>query len=418
MHKEANFIDDYIEYVGLVETPTIYNRWACLSMIGAYLGNQYEFEFGHFNINPNMYVMLIGTSGARKSTAIKLSKKILQLTGYNTISADKSSKEKFMLDLAGEDLSSSEGGADKLLDSNLWGASDGNDSSEMYIACDEFNDFIGNGNIEFISLLGNLWDFKGTFTNRIKNGKSVTINNPVVNILGGNTPTNFARAFPTEVLGQGFFSRLLLIYGAPTGRKITFPVSPSVEATSEIVQKLQLIKQYARGSASMTEGVRKLLDKIYKTTGEINDIRFSAYSTRRLTHLIKLCLVVSASNYRNNITEADVVCANTILTHTEHFMPKALGEFGKNRNSDIAHKVMELINSAHAPIPLKDIWAEVCSDMDKVNDLAELLRSLHVANKIISIDNGFLPNKKVIEQINNDMLDYSFLTTEEKEMSI
>ena len=44
----------------------------------------------------------------RKINSFKLSKKLLQLTGYNTISADKSSKEKFMLDLAGEDLSSSE----------------------------------------------------------------------------------------------------------------------------------------------------------------------------------------------------------------------------------------------------------------------------------------------------------------------
>lgn len=419
MHKE-NFIDNYLEYVGHTETPAFYNRWCCLSMIGAYLNRQYNFGFGHFNIQPNQYVMLIGTSGARKSTAIKMSKKILTAAGYETISADKSSKEKFMMDLAGIDSDAEMSGksVDKLLDSNLWGDSnEDKESSAMYIACDEFNDFIGNGNIEFISLLGNLWDYDGVFTNRIKNGKSVTINNPTINILGGNTPTNFTRAFPPETLGQGFFSRLLLIYGEPTGRKITFPVAPDPLHTTEIVSQLQRIKMTSVGAAIANPTVRKLLDKIYKQWGGMDDIRFESYATRRLTHLLKLCLVVSASNFRAQISEEDVVIANTILTHTEHLMPKALGEFGKSRNSDVTHKVMSILNGATYAMPLKDIWELVHNDMEKVNDLADLLRNLASASKIATVGNGFLPNRKVIEEVKNDMLDYDCLTTEEREMT-
>ena len=46
--------------------------------------------------------MLVGASGTRKSTAIKLFKKLIQQAGYDTIAADKTTKEKFILDLSGE----------------------------------------------------------------------------------------------------------------------------------------------------------------------------------------------------------------------------------------------------------------------------------------------------------------------------
>ena len=45
--------------------------------------------------------MLIGHPGARKSAAIKAARKIISGAGYSTYSAEKTSKEKFLLDLEG-----------------------------------------------------------------------------------------------------------------------------------------------------------------------------------------------------------------------------------------------------------------------------------------------------------------------------
>jgi hypothetical protein len=381
-------------------------------MLGAYLGRQYSFKFGHAQLNTNMYTMLIGTPGARKSTAIKIAKKIIKAAGYDNISADRSTKEKFLLDLAGED----DMNAEDILDKNLWG-NDTADAREMFIACDEFNDFIGNGNIEFISLLGNLWDYEGSYENRIKNGKSVNINNPTISILGGNTPVNFARAFPSEILGQGFFSRLLLIHGQPTGKRITFPVIADISSTAEIVQQLGRIKTLAMGCAEMVPNARLLVDKIYKTYKGIEDIRFESYSNRRLTHLFKLCLIASAGRFGNNITEQDVIWANTVLTHTEYFMPLALGEFGKAKNSDTTHKVMQILYDTNRALSIKDLWAMVSTDMDKVNDLSDMMRNLSAAGKIQAYDGGFLPVRKVAVEVESDTVDYSILTTDEREMT-
>lgn len=411
-----NFISQYLSYVGDTEAPIFYHRWSMLSAVGAYLGRQYSLPFGHSELYANLYVMLIGDPGARKSTAIKLAKKILTGAGYTTISADRSSKEKFIMDLAGEDTDPGNS-VDEILDQNLWGRkSDELPDAEMYVACDEFNDFIGLGNLEFISLLGTLWDFNGPYKQRTKTSKSITVNNPTISILGGNTPVSFANAFPPDTLGQGFFSRLLLVYGESTGKKIPFPEIPSVAATGLITRELQRIKLTSRGQAKITPKARDLLVKIYNTYKPIDDARFISYSNRRFTHLLKLCLVISACHYSTCIEESHVIEANTLLTHTEHLMPKALGQFGKARNSDVTHKIMTVLGDATAPLQVKDIWKHVHNDMEKLNDLVDMLRNLLAADKIFNVNGGYLAKARRIEEVSNDMVDYSYLTEEERGM--
>lgn len=416
-----DFLSSYLQYASDTEVPATFHRWAAISSIGAYLGRRYHFDHGHFTLYPNIYCMLVGASGTRKSTAIKLFKKLIQTAGYTNIAADKTTKEKFLLDLSGEHEEDAKAvNTEDFLDQNLWGdTDDSKPDAEIFIMADEFNDFFGNGNIEFISLLGTLWDYSGIYRNRIKNGKSVSIHNPTVSILGGNTPTNISLAFPPEIIGQGFFSRLLFIYGEPNGRKITFPKPPDPEHTRQIVESLRRIKTECYGSAKLSTRAESLLDKIYKANFGCNDVRFDSYSTRRFSHLIKLCLITSASRFSAEITERDVIYANTILSHAEHFMPKALGEFGKAKHSDVSHKIIQLVERSYSVVSFKEIWKNVSSDLEKMQDLTTLLQNLVTAEKLQSVPGqGFLAHRKVVNEEADGMIDYSLLSTEERNMSL
>lgn len=408
-----DFINNYLQYRKATEPPVFFHRWSILSAIGAYLARDVGFELGDFTIYPNMYAMLIGVPGTRKSTAIKLAKKLIQKTGYDKFSADKSSKEKFILDLAGDDGALPEEASD-LIDENLWGASKDDRISEMFIACDEFNNFIGNGNLEFISLLGEFWDYSGVYSNRIKNGKSVRVPNPTISILGGNTATGFSLAFPSQAIGQGFFSRLILVYSEPSTRKITFPEKSDEQATTELVQQLIAIKALAQSNTvKVTDGARLLLDKIYKSEYHLEDIRFEHYANRRFTHLLKLCLIHTLARTEVDITEEDVVCANTILTHTEKFMPKALGEFGESRNAKAVHKIISTLESSYKVMTMGDIWKHLSSDLEKPGDLSGIMGGLLMAGKVLKAENGFLAKRQLMEAEYSDVIDYGFLSEEE-----
>lgn len=410
----ANFFSDYFDYTKDTESPMFYHRWCAISGIAALLGRQYQFPHGHFIVYPNFYTMLIGEPGARKSTAISIIKKLVQATGYNTVASNKTTKEKFLLDLEGGFDFSQEAAGDEPSDFQELFGSDDNSPREVLIAADEFGDFLGANNVEFVSLLTTLWDNLDHYDNRIKTGKSVHIVSPTVNILSGSTATGFAQTFPPEIMGQGFLSRMLLVYSDPSNKKIPFPTRPDDAATIEIVNSLSRIKNTVTGLAELEPTAKAMLEKIYVTFEGLEDSRFKSYSTRRFTHLLKLCLVTAAAHYSTSITEEHVLLANTILSYTETKMPMALGEFGKSKHSDIAHKIMTHLYEATAPVTANDLWKVVHTDLENMVELGKILQGLAQAEKIQGVvvagkPAGYLPKRKPISPSAAGLIDYTLL---------
>jgi len=379
--------DRYFTYAEKTEPPLIFHRWSLLTCLGAHLGRQYRLPFGDFNIFPNQYIMLLGDPGTRKSTAIKLAKKVLASAGYDKFSAERTSKEKFLLDLEGvEDDEGAKVASSNEVMRNLFGDDvPMGDPREVFITADEFNEFVGSSNLEFLSLLGSLWDWDSPdapFKQRLKTSRSVNIYQPTINILAGNTHAGFSEAFPPQAIGQGFLSRLILVYGESSGKKIAFPERPSDTLKTEIVSTFREIKLRVQGDAKLTDKARGMLQTIYHSFEGLEDARFKHYSTRRYTHLLKLCLLSSAANLRTEINAEDVLFANTLLTFTEHKMPNAMGEFGKAKNADVAARIISVLSEAKAPLDIPQLWKQVQSDLDRPEDLNKLLQGLLQGGKI------------------------------------
>lgn len=404
----TKLFDDYFSYVSDTEPPMIFHRWSMIGCVGAMLGRQFYFQHGTFRIFPNQYIQLIGDPGTRKSTAIKMASKLLGAAGYETFAADRTSKEKFLIDLEG--LVDDDG---KMIQSSVMDDFLGTaqDAREVCIVADEFNQFVGHGNLEFLSLLGTLWDWDDEtkpFSQRLKNSRSVSIYQPTVSLVSGNTHTGFAEAFPPQAMGQGFLSRMILIFGERSGKKITFPRTPPPELRQRVVDDLVAIRTSAIGEATMTSQARDMLEVIYRGFDGLHDVRFSHYSTRRFTHLLKLLLVVTATEHKTEIGAKEVLLANTLLSYAEHWMPQALGEYGKARNADVAIKIMTLLQNTKTPVPMTELWKQVSSDLDKPQALNEIISNLLTSNKIQFVDKlGYLPVREQLQK--RVYVDYSLL---------
>lgn len=410
--KEPNdFLSLYLDYSSGTECPTVFHRWAAVTCLGAYLGRNIYFRQGHFKVHPNLFTMLVGDAGTKKSTAIKMAARLMKLAGYNKFAAKKTRQEKFLLDMA-EDA---EGAAeDNILDQNLFGDSplDMN-IAESFIAADEFNNFIGAGNVEFMSILGELWDWPDeVFDYKLKNSKSIYLNSPTVSILGGNTPTGMNSCFPPDGIGQGFFSRLILIHAESTGVKHTWMPLPDPEIEEKLISLLHNIGDVMIGEVILTPIADKLLTRIYNGWTHLDDVRFESYSNRRFPALLKLLLIICANNMTLKIGEKEVIYANTLLTAAEKHMTDALGEFGKSKNSDVTHKVLKLIDTAMIPMPVKEIWKHVYADLDRREQLFEILANLTLADKIQVVNHAYLPCKDVRSQEQSDLVDWSLIEEE------
>lgn len=416
---ETDLFSTYFEYIKETEAPLIYHRWSLLTATAAFLGRQFYIPFGTGKLYPNMYCMLIGNPGTRKSSAIKGVAKILSSAGYDKFAAERTTKEKFLLDLEGEtdedaylQQGSSKGKTGR--DSNardILASLDLDDTSsigdgiprEVFVTADEFNDFVGTGNLDFLSMLGALWDWDSetsTYKHRFKNSKSISVYQPTISILGGNTHAGFQAAFPEAAIGQGFLSRLILVYSEPSGRKITFPAPPDERIAVKLMEQFNVIRTTVKGEATRTESASQALDTIYRTWAELEDYRFKSYSTRRFTHLLKLCLVVTAMRASTRIDVQDVLLANTILTVCESGMSDALGEYGKSRNSGATHALMTALFESKKPMTPEELYKVVQRDLDKRDQLMDLLRNLTEAKKIRydQSSGGFLPIRKPVSQ--------------------
>ena len=152
------------------------------------------------------------------------------------------------------------------------------------------------------------------------------------------------------------------------------------------------------GSLALADNARILLGDIYEKWKEVDDTRFASYSNRRFSHLLKLVVTVCGSAAQQEITTEAVIYANTILSAAELAMPRALGEFGKSKNSDVANKIMDYMLRVTKPATPKDLWQVVRKDLDKLDSMQQILSGLVAGERLQLIggpNGGYLPRQKV-----------------------
>ena len=407
--QESQLFDLYLDMLEDTENPLAFHRWTLISAIAASMGRNICLPFGVEGIYPNMYVVLIGASASRKSHSIAIGRKILRLAGYEKFASAKSSKEKFMEDLA-IGFDNIDGDMEAKLSELVSVPPELREPCEVLISAGELEDFMGRNNGEFISMLTNLYDPQPSYSIRKLRSTSTYVHEPTINLIGGATNTTFNNTFPPEIAGQGFLSRLILVHGKGARKKIAWPSEPDNDIMKFIAATLLKIRKELKGKFTVDQAAHDALTEIYVSHRPLDDIRFESYNGRRHIHLLKLCMVYAAADVRQQITYKDVVNAHTTLVWTEQHMPAALGEFGKSKNGETLTRIIELCKQrGNEPIPMKELWVAVAHDFEKKEDLIIAVKKLIEADKLVMVnkDHIMAVDKDVdrkIAHINFDLL--------------
>lgn len=410
-NEHRDFFSDYMLYAGYGESeaPAIYHRWTCVSIISALLGRQIHFPYGPTTIYPNQYILLMGSPAARKGTAMGVGKALIKAAGYTRFGADKSSKERFLMDFKQFEETA------EIADLEAFNFEE---PSEQYIMAGEFVDFIGINNIEFANLLTNLWDNLAVYKNPKIVGKSVEVNKPTVNLLGAATAQTFSLAIPPESIGTGFLSRLILIHGEPTGIKIPWPTGGDELQMQIMAKQLIEMRENIKGAMHMTADARKLGARIYNDAVDIEDGRFQHYKGRRFIHLIKLAMCIAAVALETTIDEEHLLKANTMLAAAEVRMPMALGSFGKDPNSDVKNKILDYLSKQEKPIDSNRLFKLVQHDISKMGNYIDIMQNLTKSEKVKIITvmgkQGYVVNHVEGKKWHEDLIIPDWLTEEER----
>jgi len=396
---QTAYLNEYLQMVEDTESPRIFHIWSAIFAMGAALGRRCWLPFGTFDITPNQYILLVGTPGTRKSTAAGLSKKLLRKsTGVRFAPSDTGGQRQGLLSalygedgpekefLNGAELGSRENTIASLTqleaisnepdDEQLMEVAEA-DRHHLTVVASEFSRFIGQHNLSMLDFLGEVgydgedYEYKTRQTN-------VILKKPLMNILGCTTPTMLNNSMPPAAGGQGFLSRMILVYGTRKYKLVPRPSAPSLELVQKIQERLNDAYHRLSGPFDETTDGRAYCESLYTQAIEIADSRFSYYGERRYTHLIKLSLCLAASRGDTTVTKSDYEEANRILSATERGMPDALGEFGLNPLALLKQEILEQLRATQGPLTMEQVVAMFHRDArsreiaEVVNDLVKL----------------------------------------------
>tara|TARA_R100000789_G_C2995137_1_gene147239 strand:- start:155 stop:1168 length:1014 start_codon:yes stop_codon:yes gene_type:complete len=286
-----------------------------------------------------MYVVLVGPSGkCRKGTAMGPGYRLLNELGIK-MAAEAITREALIREL--KQTTSTE------VDPNT-GSIDLHSSLTIY--SQELTVFLGYNNMALMSDLTDWYDCRSRWTYRTKNMGTDEIIGVWVNLIGATTPELIQSTLPRDAIGGGLTSRIIFVYEDQKGKIVPTPFITKKEESlrDDMIADLERIGTL-RGEFRITDDFLDMYVDWYTDqhkSSEFNDMRFSGYIERRPTHLLKLCIILSASSRDDMIIDEKIFNrAKSLLARTEGKMMLTFSGVGKSETSDVLSRVMAYIGS-------------------------------------------------------------------------
>lgn len=365
LRKCNDLIEDYLRYTKNTESPISYHVWACLGAISSALERRVVMQWGHSEIYPNQYIILIGPSGARKGEPIVIARKFLSEIGTNVIS-ESITKEALIRRMKGVATQYSFPYEDNLgQDIIKW---------QCPVACvtEEMAVFL-EGDPKFLADLTNWYDSREQWTYETKNQGIDEIHGVCFNILGSMAPDWIPQVIPSSAIGGGFTSRVVFIVEHRKGKTIANPNlhKPDYELEHKLLEDFESIKAMC-GEMVFNKQATALYENWYegeekKTAAgrpPIKDPRFAGYVSRRATHIKKIAMAISAARSPSLvITEYDLNRAILLLEQAEVNMPETFERVGKSLYAEQTQQIMNFIKD-HSPTTRREVMQHFYRDVD------------------------------------------------------
>jgi len=366
-----DWLASYIEYTEQSESPNSFHIWSGLSAIASCIQRKVWMNMGHFKVFPNMYVVLVGPPGCRKNSAINIAIGLLEGIPEVKYSADAITRQALT-----QFMKASEQQIEGVLKDKPY------THTSVTIISKELSVFIGNNNIELLSLLTDLYDPHDKWEYRTKNSGVDTLRGVWLNMLAGTTPTWLVGSIPMNAIGGGFTSRVIFVveYGPRKKNAVPIITEKEVKLRENLIYDLEQIS-LIKGQMEFNPVALEWYRIWYEETppSELaHDPRFEGYYERKHIHLLKLAMILSLSKSSKMVLEVeDLEQARNIIEGTEARMTDAFGAAGRSLMANDIDDIMKLIKStgeiSHRQL-LHSVWRDVAPE--NVDSVLRVLKDM------------------------------------------
>jgi hypothetical protein len=361
----TDWIETYLTLTENSEPSRLYREWVAISVIAAVLQRKCYSDWDKM-IFPNMYIILVGPSGARKGTAMNQGYNFLTQPQFNVkMAAESTTREALIRRLKKHETTA------------IPGAPMAHSSLTIY--SEEFAVFIGQNNLEFISNLTDWFDCKSPWRYETKTQGEDTVNGIWVNLLGATTPAIIKSVLPQDAIGGGLTSRIIFVYAPGKEKVVPYPMLTAAE--KEIFKVLSSdLEQMSvmAGEFKPTQEFAELYGAWYiehSKNPPFHDEKFEGYNERRQLHLRKVAMIMSASRDNSQeMTAVDFHRALALLKRTERLMPKVFSAYGRLDTSGLIDSIMGLL-TMKKEMTFKDLLFRYRKDLTR-EELEEIMTKL------------------------------------------
>lgn len=340
-----DWITAFQEYASFGEAPAKMYFWTAVSTIAGALRRKVWIDQYYFKWFPNFYVILVAPPGViAKTTTADIGMDLLRqidgiqfgpsvVTWQALVTGFTDACETF------EHMDPSTG---EIMQMPM---------SPLTIASGEFGNLLNPQDKEMVDMLVNLWDGK-SFQKATKHSGDDNVVNPWINLIACTTPSWIAGNFPEYMIGGGFTSRCVFVYGDKKARFVAYPglsvPTGMEEKKHKLLQDLEQISRLA-GEYKLTKEAIEWGNEWYLRHNTVRqphleDDRFGGYIARKQTHLHKLAIVLSAAQSdKLIITRETLETAAAMVTDLELEMTKVFQKIGMSEISATAQRLLDFV---------------------------------------------------------------------------
>lgn len=344
-----NWLKAYMEFTQETESPACYHYWVASTLIAAATKRQVYLDLNMFRVYPNIYVIIVGPSGARKSIATGIGIQIATQAGLKKFS-DKITGAALIRDLSHA--------TEKRMEKVNGGGTEIEMVSPMMIYASELGVFLGHDayGSGVIADLTDLYDCGAEWKKTTISRGDEIIPGPYVTLLAASTPQTLKDTIPPGAVGQGFTSRILFVWG--DGRRKRVPI-PHWGVGHEML-KANLIADLKHisnlhGTFKFSPDGLKAYEKHYhehpEPEDEYDDERLRNYAARKDIHTLKLAQICSLADKDDlTITGYDWQTAVEAIGWLDKGLGNVFAGHGAASNSQDVIRVFKQIQAATARV--------------------------------------------------------------------
>lgn len=363
-----SFLQDYMTYNSGNECSRNYHIWSALVVLAATTGRRVSCRWGYFDIHPNLYVVLIGKQGFRKSTAKDIARDLfVEACPSIPVGASVQSREDIVKFMASEQclrMYNDETGAPI-------------EYRPLVFFINELKNFLSIDPGKMIEFMTDIYDRKYFDASTIKHGAQKIIN-PCVNFLACETPSWIIEKLKSNIISGGFARRVIYVYETVRGPRITFPtVTPDAQAARErCIKHLQKIEPIT-GEFVWTDDAKEFYNTWYQGIKAPEDEVMAGYYESKHIQLLKIsmCLALAEDEPKLILTAELLRLGLVLLDEIEINMPKLSVAAGRNELAIPQQRIMELLKQNKGWMREKQLKIALDKDLTPMEQIS-LLRHL------------------------------------------